>query len=95
MVKEFAAKPDNLSFNSGNHSVEGANGLPQAGLCLRHVCAAHTYAHTERASGQLAVESCQWSFGAWEGGPGPAGLHCWSAKWAMGIEGHWMGCVHL
>lgn len=32
-VKEPAAKPDNLSFNSGNHRVEGANWLPQAGLC--------------------------------------------------------------
>lgn len=32
-VKELAAEPDNLSLNSGNHRVEGANWLPQAGLC--------------------------------------------------------------
>lgn len=57
----------------------------------KYVYTTHTSTHTERASGQLAVETCQWSFGAWDGGPGPSGVD----KWTMGLKGHWMGFVHL
>lgn len=53
------------------------------------------YLHTKRASGQVGVERCQWILELEKEGQVPAGLYYWRAKLAVGIEGHWMGCVHL
>lgn len=63
----------------------------------------HTYAHTKRASGQLAVEASDrwrvapvefWSLGRRV--RSPQDYTVGSDKWAIAIEGHWMGfCASL